>query len=78
MILDNADQVMTSYAPTAIAAAFQNYLDRKVAMENGAGAPLFGYVNVAAAATSGGSATVLFELIGNQILNLNIFQYIIQ
>ncbi len=65
MILDVIDQVMSTYAPTAQTATFDDYLDRKVPMENGSGNPLDVLIQVAAAATSGGSATVLFEAIGN-------------
>lgn len=66
MILDILDQVMTSYAPTAQTATFQNYIDRLIAMENASGAPLGAYINVAAAVTSAGAATVQFQLIGNR------------
>lgn len=65
MILDLLDQVMSSYAPTATTTTFQNYIDRKVAMENAAGFALDVYINVAAAVTSAGAATVQFQAIGN-------------
>lgn len=66
MILDNLDQVMAAYAPTTGATNLQSYIDRLVAMENAAGYPLFGYVNVnTTALASGGAAEVEFLLLGN-------------
>jgi hypothetical protein len=65
MLFDSLDQVMSLYAPTTAAASFQNYIDRLAKMENASGAPLYGYVNVNTTVTSGGSATVQFQVIGN-------------
>lgn len=65
MLNDLLDQVMRSYAPTSTGTTLQNYIDLKVPMEEGAGADVFMYVNVAATATSGGSATVQFKAVGN-------------
>lgn len=67
MILDNLDQVMNLYAPTdhTAGATLQSYIDRLVAMENAAGAALYGLVNINTTVTSAGSATVQFQLIGN-------------
>ena len=44
MIFDIKDQVMSSYSPTAVASAFQNYIDRIKAMEDGVGTPLAMYI----------------------------------
>ncbi|MES2531929.1 MAG: hypothetical protein V4636_12905 [Pseudomonadota bacterium] len=65
MILDVLDQVMSTYAPTAVAAAFEDYIDRIVKMENGSGNPIDVLIQVAAAVTSTGAATVQFQAIGN-------------
>lgn len=65
MILDASDQVMSTYSPTAQAAAFDDYIDRLIAMENAAGADIAVYINLAAAVTSSGSATVQFQVVGN-------------
>lgn len=65
MQLDLLDQVMSTFAPTSTGSAFDDYMDLITAMEEGAGKEIGVYINVAAAATSGGSATVTFEAIGN-------------
>lgn len=65
MILDLTDQVLVSYSPTSTGSTIQNYIDRLAKMEDGNGADLYGYIQVAATATSGGSATVQFKVIGN-------------
>lgn len=67
MMLDALDQLMNAYAPTTHGAAQNNgvFLDRLVAMEEGAGEPLYLFGRVKTAPTSGGSATVQFQLIGN-------------
>lgn len=66
-MFDLADQLCSAYAPTL---AQQNinvtpYIDRLVAMDDGAGAPIYWYTLCKAAPTSSGSATVQFQLIGN-------------
>jgi hypothetical protein len=66
MLLDLNDQILQSFAPTATGAnVYQFYIDRLLAMEDGAGEPIYVYGQVAAAVTSGGAATVDFQLIGN-------------
>lgn len=69
MYFDLLDQMMSAYAPTSTGTTNTPttgpYLDRTVAMEDGAGEPLFFYGEVATTATSGGSATVQFLLLGN-------------
>lgn len=67
MFLDSLDQVMSLYAPTDHTAGFtfQSYIDRLAAMENAAGEPLWGYVNVNTAVTSSAAATVQFQIWGN-------------
>lgn len=59
--------VLTPYAPTTVADHVNtaSYIDRIVAMEDGAGADINFIVYVTTAFTSGGSATVQFRLYGN-------------
>src|SRR5437899_779179 len=64
-LLDLGNQLMSAYAPTTVAAHFQNYLDLLAKTEYAAGNPVDCIIEVAATATSGGSATVQFQLIGN-------------
>ncbi len=65
MILDAADKVMASYAPTTSGATLQSYVDRLAKMADGAGGTIGAVIQVAAAATSTGTATVTFDVIGN-------------
>lgn len=68
MILDLTDQIMISYAPTTSGTTIANtstYIDRLAKMEDGAGSDVEVFINVATAATSTGSATVQFQVVGN-------------
>ncbi len=65
-ILDLTNQVMSSYAPTAQTATFDDYIDLLAKTEYAAGNPVDCIINVAAAVTaSGGAAEVQFQLVGN-------------
>lgn len=64
-LLDLTNQLMTSYAPTTVAVHFQDYIDLLAKTEYAAGEPVDCLISIAAAVTSGGSATVQFQLIGN-------------
>lgn len=64
-IYDLGDQVMSSYAPTSTGTTLQSYIDRLALMEDAAGASVDVFIQVAAAATSGGAATVRFQAVGN-------------
>lgn len=59
--------VLTPFAPTTVAAHINtaSYIDRLVSMDDGLGMVLDFYVDVTTAATSGGAATVDFQLLGN-------------
>lgn len=66
-MLDITDQIAVLYAPTAAQQNIDttNYVDRLVAMDDGAGSPIYWYSKCEVAPTSSGSATLLFQLIGN-------------
>jgi hypothetical protein len=69
MLLDLGNQIGVLYAPTAHGATVNiqtaNYIDLLVKQEEFAGQTLFWYSQCAVAPTSGGSATLQFQLIGN-------------
>ncbi len=64
-LLDLLNQVMSTYSPTATTATFDDYMDLLAKTEYAAGNPVDCIIQVAATATSGGSATVQFQLVGN-------------
>lgn len=64
-ILDLTNQVLSSYAPTAQTGTFDDYIDLLAKTEYAAGNPVDCLVQIAAAVTSSGSATVQFQLIGH-------------
>lgn len=65
-VQDIQTQLATAYSPTATGANTQGqYVDLETIVDEGMGNDIVFYVQVAAAATSGGSATVDFQLIGN-------------
>ena len=66
-MLDAGSQLAAAYAPTSVATNINttNYVNRLAAMDDGAGAPIYWFTKCEAAPTSAGSATLLFQLIGN-------------
>ncbi len=64
-LLDLTNQVMSTFAPTTVAAHLDDYFDALAKTELAAGNPVDMIVNVAATVTSGGSATVQFQLVGH-------------
>jgi hypothetical protein len=66
-MLDVASQLAAAYAPTTAATNINttNYVNRLTPMDDGAGNPIYWYTKCEAAPTSSGSATLLFQLIGN-------------
>lgn len=64
-LLDLTNQVLSSFSPTSTGSTFDDYIDLLAKTEYAAGNPVDCIVQVAATATSGGSATVQFQLIGN-------------
>lgn len=64
-LLDLTNQPLSSFSPTSTGATFDDYIDLLAKTEYAAGNPVDCIVQVAATATSGGSATVQFQLIGN-------------
>lgn len=59
--------VLTPFAPTTVAAHINtaSYIDRLIPMDDGLGQVLDFYLNISTGLTSGGSATVDFQLLGN-------------
>lgn len=75
MLLDLTDCLTQSagalspYAPTTVAThvntASGSYIDRNIPMDDGYGSPLWFYFTTFLAPTSGGSATINLQLLGN-------------
>ncbi len=65
MFLDSLDQLMSDFAPTTGSTNYSKYIDRLAKMEDGAGDPIYIYGLVTTTATSGGSNTTQFKIIGN-------------
>ncbi len=65
MLLDSLDQLMSAFVFTTGSTNYSKYIDRLAKMEDGAGEPLYVYGRVATAATSGGSNTTQFKILGN-------------
>jgi hypothetical protein len=65
MILDLTGRLLNAYSPTSTGTTYQQYIDRLTPMDDGAGEPLYLFGKVTTAVTSGGSATVNFQLVGN-------------
>lgn len=64
-LLDVTNQLLSSYAPTSTGTTIEDYMDLLAKEEFAAGNPVDCLFQVAATATSGGSATVQFKIIGN-------------
>ncbi len=65
MFLDSLDQLLSDFAPTTGSSNYSKYIDRLAKMEDGAGEPLYLYGLVTTTATSGGSNTTQFKVLGN-------------
>lgn len=67
MLHDILDQLAAAYAVTTVAQHINtaSAIDRLVNMDDGAGAPIYFEARCQAALTSGGSATIDVQLIGN-------------